>query len=398
MSNSAMNKIRTWIEAIWRWLTNSDDRVFSHQDPPTPRAPRRKRTRRATGLRELLASLAETFELYRLPYSRMSWVTKAETVGLRKLGVHVVSDPEGIMVEGLQTVTTGILSSLMCVGYGLSRFDTTDEECEKTKIDGKVYPAFCFAIKQSKLPSTVSPCGPGQHFLFGSAYRSGRRSASDREKDLTWLSCYITVSSSGELHVHREHKSRSITIPCKNGRPEIYSRMDWETASYAGMYEAERHSDGVAYIKWMFANAVKWWSERDQEWSVSVKKNGERVTFAVPKKETKHFFKDRIKVTTPSGATKKIVHYVRPHDREIESGRVVGIREHIRGLFVFDWNGYKCEVTAPNFNGQLNTSFVAPSISDEDAVPMEKTVDISKAGSILAEAETPRRRQKRGRG
>jgi len=141
---------------------------------------------------------------------------------------------------------------------------------------------------------------------------------------------------------------------------------------------------------------MNWWISREENWSVAVKKAGERITFAIPKKLTAQFFKDRIKVTNDAGSTKRIIHHVREHEREVGEGKTT-VKEHIRGLANFDWKGYDCRVTAPKFNGFLSSDWILEGqvFDDVDSIPQKGWIGESKMGAILADMEEGRYQSRR---
>lgn len=148
-------------------------------------------------------------------------------------------------------------------------------------------------------------------------------------------------------------------------------------------------SDGEQLVRKWFVKAVLAWQRREENWSVGVKKDSVRATFSVPKELTKTFFADRIKIVGPTGATRKIVHYVHEHERVTATGTTT-VKEHIRGLSEFAWNGYKCRVTAPKFNGRLSTEFDIPceESEDEDDAPTPKgLMDVEELAEQLAAIE-----------
>ena len=121
---------------------------------------------------------------------------------------------------------------------------------------------------------------------------------------------------------------------------------------------------------------------------MAVSHKGERLTFVVPKEATKKYFAGRDKsAKTATGRTKKIVHYVQEHNRVI-NGKATVVKEHIRGLSVFDWNGYKCVVTAPEFHFAASIEFgIAPTEVDEKDFLTGEYMGMSKLGHLLAQRE-----------
>ena len=149
----------------------------------------------------------------------------------------------------------------------------------------------------------------------------------------------------------------------------------------------EMKKNGEVVMKNAFKSAFDWWINRDERWSVAVKKGNERVTFCVDKSLTKKYFADREKTAvTITGQKKKIVHYVKRHERIYETGKKTSVKEHIRGINAFDWKTYKCLVSAPEFGMTLTSAFdVAP--VDEDEKFTEKLISFSKVGGLLARFE-----------
>jgi hypothetical protein len=125
-------------------------------------------------------------------------------------------------------------------------------------------------------------------------------------------------------------------------------------------------------------------SDREERWNVIVRKNGERVTFGVNNKDTPYFFKNRDKTVTQNGETKRIVHYVKEHERTIK-GKAKTIKEHIRGLHDFNWNGYQCKVVSPKLEAETAASFLSP--AEDVEKDLSETVYLSKVGKLLADFE-----------
>ncbi len=342
-------------------------------------------------LRHLLDELDEMFSVLRLPYSRMSWISRANLIGLRKMGTHVVY-PDHLLPDGelgfhkLSTERVDQqkkLPAMFCVSWGLSRFDNA-ERC---------YPAVMLGYKIDKIPANISKM-KGQHYVFAMGMKFGVSSLDDSRKELWWVAGHITVLNDGSLYVHNELIPRIHKIPVKHsgtrravGRSLSYTSMSWGKASMASIQEETPNDDGVEKCKTQFALAMNWWLRRNEAWSVSVNKDGERMTFSIPRELTKIFFKDRIRVTTETGRTKPIIHFVNRHKRLTNLG-IIDVKEHIRGLDSFSWKDYRIRVTAPGFNGRLSTAFDLPSHEADEDMPLPGDgIDISKVGRILANLE-----------
>lgn len=345
---------------------------------PTPR--RRGKTRdQIKSLGQLLDSMDEVFRLYAIPYSKYSWITRSESTGLRKLGAHIqYSNTE---LTNARVVPTKGLPGMFIVSAGWSRFDG----------ENTVYPAMMFGIKVRSLPTDVDKHKGVAHYKFGAGYRMGIDSVNDPNRELFWVAGYMTVNDDGTLYLHDERNTELKVIRVKSAsqRRIVGSKVTvpvrrWMPASIARAWVDETHPLHVMREMAIteFALSVNWWMKRDERWNVIVKKDGERVTFGIEKKLTKDVFRDRIKIKTPSGATKPIFHYVSAHSR-VNGAEV---REHVRGLDEFNWKGYGCKITAPKL-GNVTTQFELSSIEFDSAEIPSGFIDVSKVGQILAEFE-----------
>jgi hypothetical protein len=208
--------------------------------------------------------------------------------------------------------------------------------------------------------------------------------AFDIEEKLFWLHMYITVNrSTGEIQFCDELK---ITAHKINREKTFYNKA-WGSAAYLDddlrTVEENKH-----IAKNLFVAMHDWWSARDTRWNVVVKKNGDRVTFGVDNSQTPYYFKDRDKsIKTASGQTKKIVHYVKEHERKVNDKTTI-VKEHIRGLQEFNWSGYRCQVVSPKLQSQTAAFFTLPG---DDELQSNNVIYLSKLGKMLADfEETPR--------
>jgi len=248
-----------------------------------------------------------------------------------------------------------------------------------------------FAIKHKKLPWHVA-------YQAGAPYQFGM--AIDLEGKLFWLHMYITVNrKTGEIKFCDELRVNQHTVPVKkstarksSGRSHTYFTKQWVHAQFL---EDDRRSlqESRLYMANLFVTMHKWWADRDSRWNVIVKKNGERVTFGVDNDKTPYYFKDRDKtIRTPTGQAKKIVHYVKEHERQY-ADKTTTIKEHIRGLQEFEWTGYHCKVVSPKLDSKTTATFVDPSVDEEEKV--ENIVYLSKVGKLLADAEEISKKEKK---
>jgi hypothetical protein len=210
---------------------------------------------------------------------------------------------------------------------------------------------------------------------------------------------YITVNrKTGEIKFCDELRVNQHTVPVKkstarksSGRSHTYFTKQWVHAQFL---EDDRRSlqESRLYMANLFVTMHKWWADRDSRWNVIVKKNGERVTFGVDNDKTPYYFKDRDKtIRTPTGQAKKIVHYVKEHERQY-ADKTTTIKEHIRGLQEFEWTGYQCKVVSPKLESQTSATFT---FASDDEEKIENIVYLSKVGKLLADAEEKSNKEKK---
>jgi hypothetical protein len=351
---------------------------------PEPRKPRKYNKEKSHNFSELLDHLEHTFEAVKLPAFNSSWLNKDSIIGLKKLGAHV---PNPWLVKwqnnGDKVDITKPLPTLMCISTS-----------SKSTINNgdNIYPKVMFAIKHKKLPWNVA-YQSGAPYQFGMAY--------DLDGKLFWSHMFITVNRKtgeikfcDELRVHRHLVPvRSNTERRINGPYKKYFTKSWMPAEFL---EDDRRTidESRENVRNLFIAMHQWWSERDTRWNVVVKKNGERVTFGVDNKDTPYYFKDRDKtIKTPTGQAKKIVHYVKEHERKY-GDKTTLIKEHIRGLQEFEWTGYHCKVVSPKLQSQTSATFQAPPRADDEE-RIENIVYLSKVGKLLADAEENTNKEKK---
>lgn len=337
--------------------------------PPLDTAP--------SSLSELLDSLDGTFQAVRLPTMKGSWLSKDSVIGLRKLGVHVPNPwamlwaSEGPVCVDTRKAMPGLMSVSLCGA-------TVHRE------SGRVYPSIMFGIKAAKLPYNVTQRA-GVPYQFGMAYPF--------QGEMLWVYLWLTIDrATGAIQICDELRPRVVKVPCAHpasrrtagGRSRSYSVSQWQKPQMLiADGESQMRKDADMTAMSLFRALFNWWVARDERWSVVVKKNGERVTFAIDKTMTRSYFADRDKsIKSKAGTTKKIIHFVRAFERKNGSY----VKEHVRGLREFEWNGYHCAVTAPHFNGVTTADFSLASV-DEDDLTNEGHYALSKVGKLLADME-----------
>lgn len=383
LAHSLADKVRHFVNKLFTYFRTTSIKTTSKAVPeekPEPRKPRKYNKEKRQDFSELLDKLEHTFNNVKLPTMDGSWIAKDSVVGLKKLGVHVPNpllmcwDNEKKLVD-----VTKPLPALMCISQSSEHTVNTQK---------RFYAKFIFAIKMNKLPWHVSKA-TGVPYQFGMSF--------DMDGKLLWVNMYITVNrKTGVISFCDELKTRPHTVPAKssnsrkaNGKATVFYTKSWGPAEY--LEDEERSVNECKVIAQNYFVAMHdWWSERDNRWNVVVKKNGERVTFGVNNDQTPYYFKDRDKtIRTPTGQAKKIVHYVKEHERKY-GDKITVIKEHIRGLQEFEWAGYQCNVISPKLQAKTAAGFTAPSIDDEGDEDMGNVVYLSKLGKVLADSEERR--------
>lgn len=373
IANSIADSVRQFLNKLFnRFRAPIPAVVLEVPQTEPPRKQRKYNKDKTKTFADLLDNLEYTFNCVKLPTMKDSWLERDSVVGLKKLGIHV-PNPWYLHANSKdpKVNVTKPLPAIMCIS-------TATADTVNTK--KYMYPKIIFAVKLKKLPWQVARKS-GTPYQFGMAF--------DIEEKLFWVHMYITVSkSTGEIQFCDELKVTAHKI----NREKTFYNKAWGTSSYLEdelrTVEERKHTS-----KNIFVSMHDWWSERDARWNVVVKKNGDRVTFGVDNSQTPYYFKDRDKsIKTATGQTKKIVHYVKEHDRKINDKTTV-VKEHIRGLQDFNWNGYNCLVVSPKLQAQTSATFTVPA-GDDDSEP-SNVVYLSKVGKILADLEEKRIPKKR---
>lgn len=392
--------VNWWRRALSYWVRREEISKAAAPAPRKPSRPKRRRNAIPETLAELLEHISIFFEQLKFPDAKHSWLPKDDRKGLRKIGIHVANPWLFRYVDEEPLIDVSKpLPAILCIGIPRPR--DIQKQDEKNDL---VYESIMFAIKMRRLPSGVTP-HRGQPYMWGYAAQV--------DGEMVWLYALLTINEkTGRIYFCDEQRAIDVRIPIKNnadrsrfGGARVISVRNWQksvllidkfTRSSEGVLVAESEKESIHWAKLMLMNGFAWWGSREQRWSVSISFDDNRITFPVERENTKHYFADRDKsVKTPSGATKKIVHYVVTHDRRLASGKTVTIKEHIRGLREFDWNGYHCLVTAPKFTSELVTSsFPLPA---EDLDPGLKIPDgmmtLKEAAQQLVEIEESDKRK-----
>jgi hypothetical protein len=319
-------------------------------------------------LGELLDHLDFTFNAYNMRSFGTSWLDADSRNGLKKLGAHVPNPWQHIWYADVSELKVNVSKGMPAI-----IFISTPHKKQKTR----VAPSYCFAIKHSKLPWHVEQ-KKGVPYQFGMAYADNK---------LFWQCSWLVVKSDGSFDFCKEHIHKPVNIIHKGHHKGVYMKPVFKETTMIEDYNEEKRN-GEEIMKNAFKASFDWWVNRDERWSVAVRKGNERVTFCVDKSLTKKYFADRDKTAvTLTGQKKKIIHYVKAHERNYEDGKKSVVKEHIRGVNTFDWKAYRCVVSAPEFGMTLTSSFNLASVSNSDEKFTEKLIPFSKVGTYLASFE-----------
>lgn len=343
-------------------------------------------------LSELLDSMEETFHLFSIPTGNHPLGTDRQTIkGIKTLGpvvpCYVVVD-SGFDEAKKHKNDSGFVpnvdldlikkSSFMC----MKNYFGKDKAGEKEENLGLA--EFVYATKLKKLPWYVEQ-RKGIPYEFGEGFAF--------TKDITWIRSYLVVDPrTGATAFCKMRRGKSVVQRPKNKTRIEYSRNIFDNPL---VDETNRNKDGTATkdnndanMRFDFWALTHFWKLRDYEWTVAVRKDGQRVQFSVPREMTKYFFKDRGKTVTVNGNTQPIVHIVSEHKRTLQSGKTITVKEHIRGVSAFEWKDFSCTVSAPKFHLFARTTLpTGATILEEYQEKPLNMVGMDYVAKRIAEAE-----------
>lgn len=396
--NTIVATLRRWFmppKTIWDSL-NGGERI-SEAPPPAPPAgtageapildlvlPKRQRNHIKATLGELLDGIDKTFKALTIGTSGDSCTHHETRIGLRRLGPTVIpeswlnippaADPNWTGGEWMPIVNP-VLSEVNKIDFpslifiAVNEGDLTD--------DHWLYPDFLYATRLDRRPSYTGAVGD-VIYETGAAYRT-------TTKRLSWQSFHVGIDKkTGVVTAGRELYRQYVPIDKHGGHG--YMRTQWDVPLRSTEWGGDSHQ--LHRLAYMFARAFQFWRAKAAFWSVSVRKDGRRCTFAIHPKQTAVYFRDRGRTAlTAGGKLRPIIHHVREHPRVLASGRETTVREHIRGLRTFNWRGYLCAVTAPKFHIWSADQFVLPGMPEEVRHKDKDYLSIKELGGDLAYME-----------
>jgi hypothetical protein len=346
------------IKIFFSWVKNVLFRPFVVQpiQDITPKGEvlkRRYDKSKSKTLSDLLDELEYTFESMKIDYEAFDFISKKDVEGLKKFGVSVIPNSlDGIPANTLINQKAGLPTIIFLAHTEGKRGD-----------DVFMYPDFFFAIKQKKCPWFVAK-KDGVIYVCGFGYRDVVRNKT------FWVSFYATINKDGR--VMPTHHLIQKTVDTPKG---AYTKKEWQLSTWKN-WESKNKNESLIVTD-MVAYHFNLWGSRRSMWSTTVERDGNRAIFYVDHRDTKTYFKNREKVVTENGTTKRIIHLVEEHFRKYSSGSVAVIPEHVRGLNKFMWNGFSCTVSSPvhhldqRFFSHEGESFDEADIPDEYAALAE---------------------------
>ena len=352
---------------------------------PKPKRELRKQRSRTQAIPDtatfsaLLEGLEDTFHTMRVPDIKGSWLTKREVTSIKKMGVYVPSD---LAIENYDHPT-------LPVGTNLPAIATAFLVPRKEDTEDKYYPRFIFALKGAALPPGVEPVR-GTPFQYGMCFEAARTEAGKPAPPrVFWMYCWLVVKPDGEIVIPHEHRQFPTKITHRHSKRNkgcktatVHNRR-WTVPSMAAAETGIDQAGHVQFLRLAFRQLIVWWAARSTQWSVGVRKDGNRATFSIAPEHTAAYFADRNTVVNANGKPKKIIHFVRPHTRSTGAS----VKAHVRGVREFDWKGYHCAVTAPKLNGAIFTQCeLAPVLLEKEELN-EDFMETVEFAIKLADAE-----------
>jgi len=360
--------LMAWLRSFWQQPAQPE---LEPVEPEKVKAPalvksRRKRGELQASLSGLLDNLEKTFVSLSRATDGGSCTVQSLRKGLKLLGPYVPVSPTYTSdTRIIITPETKFPALMLCA---LNFGDDSDGEW--------MYPDFIYARKVQSLPWMVER-------LRGTPYECGGAWRTSRNK-LWWVGFFVVVDqNTGQVTACHELQNEIVRV-----RPGVeYVRRVWAVSACS---DSTLASDGQrdAVLASNFAGMFRFWQEKDSMWTVGVRRKNERVTFCVPDNDAKTYFRDRDKTAlTSAGKRRPIIHFVRSHERKLVDDKVTQVREHIRGLRTFDWQGFMCAITAPKWHRWNTSAFELSSVDPDDYKPRTKIIDAAHIGGWLADAE-----------
>lgn len=220
--------------------------------------------------------------------------------------------------------------------------------------DNKPKTQYIFTIvrRLDAMPPNWMATGPGYPYYveFVHVFNTGPAT-------IPWV---CTINNDGKVYPPRIAEVRYRTIPSHSrkadarymgGGSKKTSIPYVDTRVYDALYEAGKVSKEDKYLS--SVEAVKWTMDIQSrvDLNVNAKISDKRgvVNISIPMEDAKRLFRGREKVKNQYGHTKRIIHWVKSHQRITGAN----VKTHWRGLRKFNWKGLNVEISVPGTHNIL---------------------------------------------
>jgi len=333
-----------WVRSLIKW--------FRGKVPHTPARAARKRRERpkeefaAYYLGDLLDSLSQVFA----DYPAFSKLDPDAFCLYQKLGATVLTNRQ-LIARDLEPYALAAMP-----GFGCFYLHTPHIDDDADRVPAR----FMYFVKE-KRPINVQP---SNHTI----YRCGL--LHDFNGRPVGSQFYISVSELGEVVPLKALLKTKRGMPQKKRRAgERYLevvRMEWRHSDALQGMAADWGRSVETAASEMFAIMVNGSLTREAGITVRARSGRSSAAFSIDMLRTPYFFADREKTVNENGQTKRILHIVRGHQRQVAGGDSKFIKSHFRGLREFRWNGYDVSIGLAGWHGAGLSEFDAGVVEERD--------------------------------
>lgn len=175
---------------------------------------------------------------------------------------------------------------------------------------------------------------------------------------------YVAVSKSGEVRALKQKMPYRVARGNKRSSKEFYNKTRFRFPKY--LTESKFGGSDKEGIEGLFCISYNLHSRRSAGCQIYAERKPARVVFSVPDSDFKTFFSDRIPVIQ-NGIKKRILHWVKAHQRTREGGGGSFVKTHLRGLTDFTWNGTNVKIRLDGYNSKNSSSFGVTPMPDGES-------------------------------
>jgi hypothetical protein len=321
--------------------------------PVVPLSPLRKMGKERGGTAKLKETILDNLDHYFVYLRHMRNVDPDAHDFFSRVGAQIVTtDPVLFDANGPNSLSPWFCKTRPTCGCVLWAADRHEDKFEKDK---KVTSArFMYFVKYKKnaAPPSVAACsGKGDiymlHVFFDDSFKDGSQS-----KFRGLMEFPVFVRESGDLEfpkIKYSHYHDKIGVRRDEWglHPGVVSLVTERLAeAKAGTLEPYLQvwdsPQNFMFEQFLTVTAASECSNHMIEIRATDNR-GLVARFGIDALRMPDFFRDRIKVLTPSGRVARIFHPVKSHLREGSQG----VRMHFRGARQFQWRGYQIEISVP---------------------------------------------------